>query len=333
MIFVLCTSVAVIYAGILGDLATFLLKNYWYTTTAAAPTNLRSISISVISALFLLPMGLIRDLSGLAFTSFLGSAAIAYTVLFVLIRAVDGTYRLPEGHFVSEASSQILPYMPTFHRYSWWNINFSSLVLASNLGLAYIAHYNGPSFYRNLKDTNAKRFSNMVNFSFAILVALYGLTMTAGYTTFGDACQGNLLLNYHPHDVLSTLGRFATLISILFGFPLVFAGARESLIGALSSVGYSSVSNHHTVTVLTLLAGITVIACTIKDVSLVVGLTGAVMGSFIVYICPALLYTRSVRLAKGKNSPEDVQARKWIALVPFGALLALFGAFVTITQS
>ena len=34
--------------------------------------------------------------------------------------------------------------------------------------------------------------------------------MMAGYVTFGDVCQGNILLNYHPNDVLATLGRIAT---------------------------------------------------------------------------------------------------------------------------
>ena len=91
-----------------------------------------------------------------------------------------------------------------------WNFDFTSLVLASNLGLAYIAHYNAPNFYRSLKDTNSKRFRLMVNITFITLITLYIATMMAGYATFGDICHGNILLNYHPNDILSTFGRLAT---------------------------------------------------------------------------------------------------------------------------
>ena len=107
-----------------------------------------------------------------------------------------------------------------------WNFDFSSLVLASNLGLAYIAHYNGPVFYRSLKNTNSNRFKKMVGISFAILTILYIIIMSAGYATFGDVVEGNILLNYHPKDTLSTLARLATGFSILFGFPLVVTGAQ-----------------------------------------------------------------------------------------------------------
>lgn len=56
--------------------------------------------------------------------------------------------------------------------------------------------------------------------------------MMAGYATFGDICQGNILLNYHPNDILSTFGRLATgyvsealIISVydtLYGLPSRF---------------------------------------------------------------------------------------------------------------
>jgi amino acid permease len=118
---------------------------------------------------------------------------------------------------------------PLFQKASTWNFDFTSLVLASNLGLAYIAHYNSPNFYRSLKDTNSKRFRLMVNVAFITLVSLYTATMMAGYATFGDVCQGNILLNYHPNDILSTFGRLATgyvsealIISCMVWSPITF---------------------------------------------------------------------------------------------------------------
>jgi amino acid permease len=111
-------------------------------------------------------------------------------------------------------------------------------VLASNLGLSYIAHYNAPAYFRELKEKT--KFKQMVFTSFGILTALYALVMGAGYATFGDTCQGNILLNYHPSDALSTLARFATLVSILVGFPLVFCGIREGVLSILLNSGYKA---------------------------------------------------------------------------------------------
>jgi amino acid permease len=324
LIAILCFSCSVIYSGILGDLLTSLLSKSGLANTG------RTTNIIAVTLICLLPMSLIKNLSALAFTSILGFSAIFYTVIFIVYRALDGSYKLPLGKFVSGDKS--LELLPSFAKSSLWRMDFSSLVLASNLGAAYIAHYNGPNFYRNLADTNSKRFGKMVNISFFILIVLYGVTMAAGYSTFGDVCQGNILLNYHPDDILSTLGSVATLASILFGFPLVVTGAREGLIGAATSLGWKSVGDarNHFWVVASILAAVTAIACTIQDVSLVVGLTGASMGSFIVYICPALIYTRAVRQCYGQGSSQEVAARRYLALVPFGILIGAFGMFMTL---
>lgn len=175
----------------------------------------------------------------------------------------------------------------------------------------------------------------MVNIAFTVLVCIYVVTMTAGYSTFGDVCQGNILLNYHPDDILSTLGRLATGFSILFGFPLVTAGARESIIGVASSMGKNAIGSekNHFLLVSTILSLVTFVSCTVKDVSLVVGLTGAAMGSFIVYICPPIIYTRAVALVKGKSSKEHQKSKANLGLVPFGMCVAFLGCFMTIKEA
>jgi amino acid permease len=327
MIAIMCLACAVIYSGIIGDVFTPLIAQAGFPDK----WNGRTSNIIAITGTLLLPLSLIKNMSGLAFTSLLGFASIMYTVIFIVIRALDGTYALGTGKFVVDG---MIAAQPAFTKTSLWNFDFTSLVLASNLGLAYIAHYNGPIFYRSLKDTNSKRFRNMVNIAFTVLVALYIVVMTAGYSTFGDVCQGNILLNYHPNDILSTFGLLATGFSILFGFPLVACGAREALIGAASSLGYKSLGNdeNHFLLVSGILAFVTTIACTVKDVSLVVGLTGAALGSFIVYICPSIIYTRAVGIVEGVDSDAYSKAKFNLALVPFGLFIASVGCYMTIKE-
>lgn len=136
MIAIMCIACAVIYSGILGDVFTPLLAQAGFPDK----WNGRTSNILAITALFLLPLSLIKDLSALAFTSILGFSAIIYTVIFIVIRALDGTYKAGVGKFVIDG---VISAVPKFEKSSLWNFNFSSLVLASNLGLAYIAHYNG----------------------------------------------------------------------------------------------------------------------------------------------------------------------------------------------
>ena len=68
--------------------------------------------------------------------------------------------------------------------------------------------------------------------AFAVLALLYTGVMVLGHLTFGDATRSNLLLNYAEGDALAVLGRVATALSILFGYPLACVSA-----AALYSVG------------------------------------------------------------------------------------------------
>jgi len=255
-------------------------------------------------------------------------------------RAFDGTYSIGNSGTTTSSVGKfivdnVIAYKPSFAKSSWWNIDFKSLVLVSNLGLAYIAHYNAPTYFRELKHATSEWFCKTVGISYGILALIYVATMCAGYAAFGDACRNNILLNYHHMDILSTLGRLATGLSILFGFPLVNNGAREGLKNFCSSVGWKAVvdpKNHRTLTV-TYLAVLTLISVSVRDVGLVVGLSGAIFGSFLVYICPALIYTTIVKNRKGEGSVEYSKAKKNLALIPFGLFCGAMGASMAIREA
>ena len=139
----------------------------------------------------------------------------------------------------------------------------------------------------------------------------------------------------HRDDLLATLGQVATGFSILFGFPLVATGARESLIGAAAGLGLPQLGDpkNHVKFVTAMLAFVTTISITAKDISLVMGLTGAALGSFICYVCPAMVYVKAVEVSKGRDSPEYKATVLSKALVPFGVLIGALGIVITIQSS
>lgn len=346
---VLCLACCIIYSGVLGDvMATLLDVPEWWPSI-----NSRSMNIVFATVTLLFPLSLSKNLSALTWTSILGFASILYTVLFITIRSLDGSYAVGTGKFVVDLNNNIhsnnsdhlqldmllsheVPASATTSTALWWKLDASSLVLFSTYGLAYVAHYNAPTFYRELENTNSRRFAIMVSTSYALLTALYTITMVAGFSTFGTACHGNILLNYHSADALAILGRVATGCSILFGYPMIITGTREGLIRCSSSFGYPQLGHdkNHATLVGTILTVVTLVSCLVPEVSLVVGVTGATLGSAIVYLCPPLIYVRAVRLVAGPESPEYRTALwKSLPFLPLGVAIATLGVYRTIQES
>ena len=144
IVFTQCFFVSIIYTGLLGDIFSALLSS-----TSLARFASRTRIIVAAAAVLLWPLNML-DMTKLGFTSILGLVAVLYTVFFIALRSLDGTYAIaiksamaaPVGKFTETA-----PFMPTFAKSTLWNFDMNSLVLMSNLGLAFIAHYNGRKYF------------------------------------------------------------------------------------------------------------------------------------------------------------------------------------------
>ena len=110
--------------------------------------------------------------------------------------------------------------------------------------------------------------------------------MAGGYLTFGSASQGLILNNYATSDPLALVARLGIGVSIIFSYPLNFLGLREGLLTMLKLHGSrrpptgrdaaaDGADERHLLF--------------LKDLGLVVGLGGAVLGSALVYILPAFM--------------------------------------------
>jgi len=342
-------SGAVIYAGILGDVLTTLLQ------AAGLPPSLnrRGANVLALAAGALAPLSLLENLGGfMKYTSALGCLGVAYTVVFLAKRAGDGAYA-PGGAFVEGLAQNL---KPSFGNQSLWKCKLSSLVLVANLSLAYIAHFNAPRYYAELKDRSPARFSKAVYSAFLLLILIHAGAMVAGYATFGDNSQSNIINNYHPDDPWAILARVATFFSILFGYPLEFIGMRDGYLGTCRSflellptddkttagsgngwqalarralAGSSAPAQRRPLS-LGLLALAAAVAAAVPDIGLTVGISGALIGAVIVYIIPVLVYYQS----RVKFVPDKVDLKDKASLlyIRFGILVAVLGTGVTVWE-
>ena len=180
----------------------------------------------------LLPLCFIRDLSRLAWTSLFGLLCEVGVVIFMIVRLVGGEYRVGGTFYESQ--------LPTTE-VSWgfggpqiYTVNLSVFVLIGSMSTAFLAHYNAPKFYHQLRVRNPKTFFRATAGGYLLALLLYATGMVVGYLTFGQNCKGNILHNYSPRDLGATFCRMMIMLATCCGFPLCFTGLRSATLALFS---------------------------------------------------------------------------------------------------
>ena len=126
------------YAIILGDAFASIAKLAGAPVAMCAP----NFWIYLLSALVLLPLSLMRDLSSLAVGSVIGTSGTLYTAVFVWLRKLDKSYA-PGGQFFGAISEAARPAFAAPTAASPL-LNPALFVLVSMLSTTFLAHYNAP---------------------------------------------------------------------------------------------------------------------------------------------------------------------------------------------
>ena len=199
------TSCAVLaYSMILADTSTSLLQTAGYTVA-------RTPALLAVTSMILLPLCWMKNLSSLAPFSLLGSLGMGYTAIAMAIRYFGKSYATG-GPFV--VAKHLAPKFGTQGASA--AASPSVFILISMLSTAYMAHFNAPKFYTELKDNTIARFNTVVSSSFGIAIALFAAVASLGFLTFGSASNGLILNNYANADGLMSLSRIAVFISLVF---------------------------------------------------------------------------------------------------------------------
>jgi amino acid permease len=324
----------------------------------------RSNVLLALTVLILLPLCLINNLSSLAPFSLVGILGMVYTGIVIGVRYFDGSYKLPNGKFLKDLSgaagnNKALPSFATAASTATSSSPFQflfnpkSLILISILSTAYIAHFNAPKFYNELKEVDTssttssktktsfskqKRFHiGVVTTSFIVSILFYGIVSALGYSTFGLATNAMILNNYSTNDVLISISRFCVGISLLFSYPLLFVGLKSGaidLINQMKSIRIPQIfsssqkkkskhiklqtpqqlvvinqqkhSNNDNIKLTVLLLSIvTLLAAQITDLTFVASMSGALLGTSLIFICPTIMFRIAIKNQVEKSASQQ----------------------------
>merc|ERR1719343_121010 len=156
-----------------------------------------------------------------------------FVLVFMQYRYLDGSYA-PEGQYYDIIPPENRVDFGTPNYPHMWNVSVTTFVLLASLSTAFIAHYNAPKFYIQMRKRSPKRFTMAVAVAFTFSLAIYLWIMFVGYMSFGENCEGLILNNYAESDPWATAARVAISFAVLFGFPLSFTALRDATMSTLN---------------------------------------------------------------------------------------------------
>lgn len=313
-----CFLASLAYSIIIGDSFTALAKTFGVSPMIATRTNV----ILAVASLILLPLCSLKSLAALAPFSLLGLSGTLYTAVFMAIRLFDGSYA-PGGQFHTAVAASL---RPSFGKRV--ELNHLAFVLVSMLSTSYIAHFNAPKFYNELKDTSLPRFNTVVNSAFLISIVTFVFMMSVGFLTFGGNSAGFVLNNYASHDKLATFARLAVGAALITGFPFTFTALREGILDLGKVTGEKRQLAMPKLTV-GLLSLVTALALVLKDVGFVVSLGGALFGCALMFCVPAYMNISNIR-SKGSGSKLEIAAN--YGIVGLGVFMGALGAAISVLK-
>src|ERR1700712_4267878 len=95
------------------------------------------------------------------------------------------------------------------------------------ISFAFVCHHNSLLIYGSLKKPTLDRFAAVTHYSTAISCAACLLLGLAGFLSFGDKTQGNVLNNFPADSIVVNIARLCFGLNMLTTLPLECFVARE----------------------------------------------------------------------------------------------------------
>lgn len=250
----------------------------------------------VLSIILISPLCLVRNVNTLRFSSSVALTAILILVVMIVLFAIPWRERPaflnPCGDDVDPTQCRGVVAMS-----QGWSSVLAQFVIFTN---AYTCQQGAIPVLAELhRPTHLRRFLVGLG-AILVVLPLFLLISIAGYTTFGDNVDSDVLLNYSP-GIFVLVARVGMVLDVLTSYPLMMYFTRTSMGNLLMACGFpcrSAVRGEGVFTTDKL--DIVAVACLVgfsmsvslcaSDLGVVAALTGAVGATSLGYVLPGFLY-------------------------------------------
>lgn len=223
------------------------------------------ICLALVTFCVVLPLGFIKDLKSLSYSSGVSLVFIAFVIAVVILRANDGSYA-EGGKFYTEAHREGVTFAQTIMPNGeisitddvtlgvkrdkiegwpppyWWRPPSKKTVeheppmegakfldILGMMQVAFLIQYNGPKYWSELSKPTSQSFTKCSVVGLTLSMILYGVAAYFGYYIFPNHTPDVLLDGFARDDDLARVSRFFLACSLLMAIPLVYNGLRESI--------------------------------------------------------------------------------------------------------
>ena len=325
---VLCYGVCIAYLSVISETVIVLIDDLAGTSAASASG---SVSASVSSAVsdgvpavlrvrqlwiaiafvVIAPFTYLKRLNSLKYLSYLNMVCVLYLLIMMIIYFIL--------HFEDVHASNV----PVFPK---------SASAIGNMSLIVFAYACQINFYATFDEISEpkKRHSNWASF-LAIFGAfiIYSSFGFLGSYACGDHVRSNIMASFPASDWYVIVGRFAIIIDVSCGFPLLFHPFRTcvqswcELNEKFMRIKSELVRRCIVATVLLIL--IFVVAMCFSDLGLILNLTGATGGALVSFILPSYIYWAA--FPEKKKSCGNITA---MIILVFGVVFMIAGVIIVI---
>ncbi|CAK7317394.1 Putative sodium-coupled neutral amino acid transporter 8 [Vulpes lagopus] len=308
--------ISVAFLRVIGDqlekLSDFLLPSAppapppWYAD--------QRFTLTLLSALVILPLSAPREIGFQKYTSILGTLAACYLALVIVVQYYLG----PQG-LVHETRPALRP--------SSWTSVFS---VFPTICFGFQCHEAAVSIYRSMRNQSLSHWALVSVLSLLACCLIYSLTGVYGFLTFGTEVSADILMSYPGNDVVVIVARALFGVSIVTVYPIaLFLGRsvmqdfwRRSCCRACGPRTLAEPSGPWVRGLLTVLwvAVTLAMALFLPDLSEIIGIIGGI-SSFFIFIFPGLCLICAVGV-------EPIAPRVKCCLEVWGVVSVLVGTFI-----
>jgi len=333
------------YLIILGDVCTMVARQISIEWLGVADEGcfrdewcLRRICILVPSIFIILPLCFLRDISRLEKVSSLS----VYVTVFIIVVVIIASF--------SEHNQSVEPWLT--------GIGSNPAAAFGVFAFAFVCHDTAFMFFGSLRNPTATRWRKTAFLSLAISFVICLAFALPGYAAFREHTQGNILNNFSASDAKIIAVRLLFMLTMSFTYPICFFICRHiinemlyrfeqrntpRIPGTPAGLSIKDIpSGRHRALTLVLFSSSVVLCLFIKDLGLVMSLTGNISAVSIAFIMPPLCALKSrynrLLVQHGVNQPllnsntnQTTFLRSvWNIKMTFQAILLVFGVTTTI---